>query len=159
MPRSSPVTRSHRLNAKPYKPHKAHRDAQTKPYQSTTPTILLVDDDASVLESLRRVLATEGWLIITAANGEEALERLAERQPDLMITDLCMIGVSGWDLLFHEKLQRPNLPIFVITALPPTSAKGADHFATNFFQKPLDLEVMVATIRRHFRETQSIQPS
>jgi two-component system response regulator MprA len=117
----------------------------------------LVDDDPAVLESLRRVLATEGWQVITAASGEDALKSLAERQPDLMITDLCMIGVNGWDLLFHEKLQRPNLPIFVITALPTTSVGGADRFATDFFQKPLDLDVMVAAIRRHFREAHSAQ--
>jgi DNA-binding response OmpR family regulator len=115
----------------------------------------LVDDDPAVLESLRRVLATEGWQIVTAANGEEALQSLAERQPDLMINDLCMIGVNGWDLLFHEKLQRPNLPIFIISALPTTSVGGADRFATDFFQKPLDLDVMVAAIRRQLHEAHS----
>jgi two-component system response regulator MprA len=127
----------------------------TSPPSPTGPTILLVDDDRAVLESLSRVLAVEGWQIITAANGEEALEHLAQKQPDLMITDLCMFGVSGWDLLFHEKLNQPNLPIFVITALPPASVEGADRFATSFFQKPLDLEAMVMAIRRLFAEPQT----
>lgn len=111
-----------------------------------------------MLESLRRVLVTEGWQVITAADGEEALTRLAEQQPDLMITDLSMIGVNGWDLLFHERLQRPNLPIFVITALPLTSVGGADRFATDFFQKPLDLDLMVAAIRQRLQESHSAQP-
>ncbi len=112
------------------------------------PTILLVDDDLGVLVSLARVLMSEGWDVITAANGEEALERLNEQQPDLMITDLSMGDVSGWDLLFHENMQRPSLPIFVITALPPPAVGGADRFAAEFFQKPLDLEALVAAIRR-----------
>lgn len=121
-------------------------------------TILLVDDDPAVLKSLGRVLATEGWRVVTAANGEEALERLAERQPDLIITDLRMAGISGWDLLFHENMQRPNLPIFVITALPPASVGGADHFAAEFFQKPLDLDALVTAIRRRLDVSRSMQP-
>ena len=117
-------------------------------YSSTGPTILLVDDDHGVLVSLARVLASEGWRIVTATNGEEALERLNEQQPDLMITDLSMGDVSGWDLLFHENMQRPGLPIFVITALPPPEVGGADRFAAEFFQKPLDLDALVAAIHR-----------
>ena len=116
------------------------------------PTILLVDDDSAVLESLTRVLATEGWQVIGAASGEEALDRMTQFQPALLITDLCMADVSGWDLLFHENLHRPNLPIFVITALPPSIVGGADHFAAEFFQKPLDLYALIAQVhvdRRH----------
>jgi DNA-binding response OmpR family regulator len=125
--------------------------SSTDPFPPASPIILLVDDDPAVLESLRRVLVTEGWQVVTAASGEEALARLAEQQPDLMITDLCMIGVNGWDLLFHEKLERPSLPIFVITALPLSSVGGADRFATGFFQKPLDLDALVAAIRRRLQ--------
>jgi two-component system response regulator MprA len=111
-------------------------------------TILLVDDDPGVLASLARVLVSEGWRVVRASNGEEALERLTEHQPDLLITDLSMGAVSGWDLLFHEHLQRPSLPIFVITALPPPAVGGADRFASEFFQKPLDLDALVQAIRR-----------
>ena len=120
------------------------------------PTILLVDDDRAVRESLERVLAIEGWRVVSAANGEEALERLAERQPDLMITDLRMAAVSGWDLLFHENMQRPNLPIFVVSALPPSEAGGADQFAEEFFQKPLDLDALLLAIRRRLGVSQTI---
>jgi DNA-binding NtrC family response regulator len=133
--------------------------ARTTNGRSTVATILLVDDDRAVRESLRRVLVTEGWRVVSAASGEEALERLAEEQPDLMITDLSMAAVSGWDLLFHEDIQRPNLPIFVITALPPTSVKGAEHFATEFFQKPLDLDALVLAIRRRLGVSQPVQLS
>jgi CheY-like chemotaxis protein len=90
-----------------------------------------------------------GWEIISAAGGEEALEYLQAHQPDLMITDLSMAAVSGWDLLFHENLQRPDLPIFVITALPLTSTGGADRFAHEFFQKPIDLDALLAAVRHY----------
>ena len=158
MPRSSPASRSPRAAPNPLKAGKALRIAETKAGRPTDSIILLVDDDPSVLKSLERVLATEGWKVVTAANGEEALERLAEREPDLMITDLRMGDVSGWDLLFHENMQRPNLPIFVITALPPMAVGGADHFAAEFFQKPLDLDKLVAAIRGRLGAVPSMRP-
>lgn len=124
-----------------------------RPIKRDPPSILLIDDDPAVLESLRRVLASEGWRIVTAMTGEEGLERLQEEAPDLMITDLRMASVTGWDLLFHENLQRPTLPIFVITALPADATGGADEFATEFFQKPLDLEALLTAIHRYLRPT------
>jgi CheY-like chemotaxis protein len=108
----------------------------------------LVDDDAAVRSGLTRVLAAEGWRVVCAADGAEALANLAEHRPDLLITDLNMGDISGWDLLFHENLQRPDLPIFVITALPPPEAGGADAFAAEFFQKPLDPDALVRAIHR-----------
>ena len=71
------------------------------------------------------MLEANGWLILIAESGETALEILRQQAPDLMITDLCLSDVSGWDLLFHENLQRPGLPIFVITGLPLHAMKGA----------------------------------
>jgi DNA-binding response OmpR family regulator len=115
------------------------------------PCILLVDDDPAIREGLERVLASEGWRVVTAGSGAEALEILADGQPDLMITDLRMADVSGWDLLFHENLQRPALPIFVITALPSSDVGGADRFAAAFFPKPLDLDALLAAIHRRLR--------
>jgi DNA-binding NtrC family response regulator len=115
----------------------------------THATILLVDDDAAVLESLRRVLITEGLHVITARSGEEALAFLETHSPSLVITDLCMATVTGWDLLYHEHFERPGVPFFVITALPPKATGGADTFATEFFQKPLDLDALIAAVHRH----------
>ncbi len=138
-------------------PRTTHRPASPEAPKSARPnvanrassTILLVDDDAAVREGLRRVLMTEGWNIIAAGSGEEALEYLQSHQPHLMITDLSMAAVSGWDLLFHENLQRPSLPIFVITALPLDTVGGADKFAHEFFQKPIDLESLLALVHRY----------
>lgn len=124
-----------------------------------TPTILLVDDDPAVRSALGRVLAAEGWQVICAATGEEALECLAEQRLDLVITDLCMADVSGWDLLFHESIQRPYLPIFVITGLSPGETGGADRFAAMFFPKPLDLDGLIAAIHRHIGKSATAEAS
>jgi DNA-binding response OmpR family regulator len=111
------------------------------------PTILLVDDDFSVRESLQRVLASEGLDVVTAASGEDALQQLATLRPALVITDLCMRAVSGWDLVFHFHLHEAGLPFFVITALSRREAGGVDALADRFFQKPLDLEALLTAVR------------
>lgn len=112
----------------------------------THPVVLLVDDDSSVLEGLRRVFAQEGLQVIAAHNGEQALEQLNTVRPDLVVTDLCMGAVSGWDLVFHHHLHEAGLPFIVITALSVTEAGGVEKFAAGFFQKPLNLEALLAAI-------------
>lgn len=117
---------------------------------ATTPnqpaTILLVDDDSSVRESLRRVLASDGLRVVTAASGEQALKQLAGLRPALVITDLCMRAVSGWDLVFHYHLHEAGLPFFVITGLSRREAGGVVGLAARFFQKPLNLETLLAAV-------------
>jgi len=116
--------------------------------QKPRPSILLIDDDPAVRESLGRVLATEPWDVITADGGESAMLHLQEHVPDLIITDLCMQSLNGWDLLFHHRLEYPRLPIFVVSALAPHATGGAEKFATEFFQKPVDIDALLKAIRR-----------
>ena len=115
------------------------------------PVILLIDDDSEVRESLARVFASEGMTVVTAANAAEGIAHLATSTPDLVITDLCMAGINGWDVLFHEKMERPNLPLFVITGLGANDTGGADKFATEFFQKPLDLDAVMGAVRNQLQ--------
>jgi DNA-binding response OmpR family regulator len=111
------------------------------------PVVLLIDDDPAVLHGLARVFASEGMSPVTARSGTEGIECIHNCAPDVVITDLCMAGVDGWDVLFHERLERPDLPIFVITGLPAGDTGGADRFASAFFSKPLDVETLVAAVR------------
>ena len=66
--------------------------------------------------------------------------------PDLVITDLLMVPLTGWDLMLHVQGRHPGLPVLVITALPPKAAGGADRMATRFFQKPVDIEALITAI-------------
>jgi DNA-binding NtrC family response regulator len=117
-----------------------------------------VDDDFSVRESLQRVLASEGLDVVTATNGEDALQQLATLHPALVITDLCMRAVSGWDLVFHYHLHEAGLPFFVITALSRREAGGVDALANQFFQKPLNLEALLAAVREQLAVSNSVPP-
>ena len=131
--------------------------AQPAPLATRTPRpiVLLVDDDSSVLESLRRVFIQEGLNVVTAANGEEALDLLGRLRPDLVVTDLCMGMVSGWDLVFHTHLHNAGLPFIVITALPVREAGGVEKLASGFFQKPLNLESLLAAVHKQLGTTPS----
>jgi two-component system, OmpR family, response regulator MprA len=113
------------------------------------PTILLIDDDRAVRESLARVLTAEAFEVVLAASGKDALEILPVRRPDLIIMDLRMAPLTGWDLMLHLRRRRPEVPIFVVTAVPAKSAGGADRLATRFFQKPVDIDALLMAIRRH----------
>jgi DNA-binding NtrC family response regulator len=129
----------------------SNRDPSLAANSDRSPTILLVDDDPGICDALQRVLSLEGWRVVCAQTGEEALRQIQRSEPDLLITDLCMAKINGWDLLFHEKMQRPWLPIFVITALPDDATGGADRFATEFFQKPLDIEALIQAARKYLK--------
>lgn len=130
-------------------PSRPRSASAVPPAARRPPSILLVDDDPAVCDALCRVLVLDGWQVVTAGSGERALEQLHARQPSLLITDLSMAKINGWDLLFHERLERPSLPIFVITALPPHLIHDADRFATEFFPKPVDPDALLSAVRRH----------
>lgn len=105
------------------------------------------------------MLANEALDVSTAASGAEALQRIGQIRPDLLIADLCLASTDGWALLACEKRLRPNLPIFVITALSARETGGAHEVATEYFQKPPDLDALIEAIRRRLRESGSAQPS
>ena len=112
------------------------------------PTVLLIDDDPSVRDSVCRVLDAEAMQVVAARGVKDALEHIFLHVPDLVVTDMCMAPLSGWDLIAYLKDQYPKLPVFVITALPlPFAGEGMEEIAA-YFQKPLDLEALIAAVRR-----------
>jgi DNA-binding NtrC family response regulator len=119
--------------------------------QKTAPTILWVDDDAGVRNSVARVLATEGMHVVMARGAKDALDHIDRNPTDLVVTDLCMAPLTGWDLILHLRYHHPKLPIIVVTALSPQTAGVAKRDAVAFFQKPLDLDALLDAIRNQFR--------
>jgi CheY-like chemotaxis protein len=78
-------------------------------------TILLVDDDSELREVFVTILSEPGHTVLAASDGYEALRILVERQIDLLITDVKMPGISGFELARQAKLMRPKLHIFYIS--------------------------------------------
>ena len=109
-------------------------------------TILLVDDDAGVRRMLLRVLEEEGYVVLAAANGVEALEMTVRRSPDLVLLDLNLPLQNGWVTFEQLTSRHPFLPVIIITARPnqlfPALASGAGAL----MEKPLDLPKLLRTI-------------
>jgi CheY-like chemotaxis protein len=127
----------------------AGRSGSVKPAKNR---ILIVDDDASVREMLTRVLAGEGYLVWTAADGMAALEIAAVARVDLVLLDLNMPGKSGWDTFERLTAENPMLAVIIITASSNQlfTALGAGVGA--LLEKPLDFPKLLQTISRLLAE-------
>jgi two-component system, sensor histidine kinase and response regulator len=105
--------------------------------------ILVVDDEAYCRETLCDALADEGYSVVAARNGREALEQLELRRPSLMILDLLMPGLSG-NALYEEMQKSPQLakiPVLVTTSDPSRAPLGVPTL-----EKPLRLDRLLSLV-------------
>ena len=109
-------------------------------------SILVVDDDADIRDSLRELLEEEGYHVATAANGREALDVLSslERTP-VMLLDLLMPVMSGWEVLETLRGRAEPVPVVVLSAAADSS-KVLMSGAARFLPKPIQLEDLLGTL-------------
>lgn len=118
------------------------------------PCIMAVDDEPSVLRVLQLALEPAGFDVILAANGDSALELLRIHKPDLVILDIMMPGLNGFQVLNLIR-QRCNVPVIMLTArrevttLRDSLVTGADDFIT----KPFSVSELTARIRAKLRRS------
>jgi DNA-binding response OmpR family regulator len=111
--------------------------------------ILIVDDDETILHTLRRFFLKEGFEVLTAQNGLEAKGRLEDEMPSLVLTDIKMPSFSGTDLIKFIRHNLKGLPIVAMTAYPhlyPEKRNGNEVEA--YFLKPFDIHEMLSTIEK-----------
>lgn len=115
------------------------------------PRILCVDDDQAILRTLEMLLLPNGYEIVKATNGEEALKKLQEEGIDLVISDVKMPGMSGFELCRRIKgeVQFQNIPVVLITGLTGKEdrVKGIEAGAEDFISKPFDAGEVLARVR------------
>jgi DNA-binding response OmpR family regulator len=115
--------------------------------------ILLVDDDPTVRDSLKDVLTGEGYCVIAAGNGQEALD-LADRLPvDLAVLDLNMPVKNGWDALQQLTFDHPLIPIIIATARQDQLFAALGAGAGALLEKPLDIPVLLRTMAKLLAES------
>ena len=100
-------------------------------------TILCVDDDPDVSEIIAMVLAEGGYSVITASDGYEAVRILVDHSVDLLITDVKMPGISGFELARQATLMRPNLHIIYVSGYNTDADRGAGPIYGVVLQKPI----------------------
>ncbi|MGC9941850.1 MAG: response regulator [Verrucomicrobiota bacterium] len=119
--------------------------------------ILLVDDDPAIRKILLRLLSEEGYSVLPAANGVEALEFASVAKFDLVLLDLNMPQKNGWETFERLAADDPLLPVIVITARPnqlfPALASGVGAL----LEKPLDFARLLETIRYLLNETPEVR--
>ena len=98
--------------------------------------VLVVDDDPDIRLTLRQVLRDEGFVVLEAKNGLEALECVAEEDPDVVLLDLMMPLVNGWDVLKTLRNARKNLPVVILSAVPLEGEGGVDGIV-DYVEKPI----------------------
>jgi two-component system response regulator MprA len=115
--------------------------------------ILVVDDDRAVRESLRRSLAFNGYDVELAADGAEALQRVAAARPDAIVLDVMMPRLGGLETCRALRAAGEDLPILVLTAREtvPDRIAGLDAGADDYLPKPFALEELLARLRALLR--------
>ena len=118
--------------------------------------ILVVDDEQYVRELLKRTLEQEGYAVTLAADGSSALVRLREHTPDLVLLDIRMPDLTGYQVLEHIR-EQSDIPVIMLTGvLEPTAVEqsvglGAD----DYIRKPFNPRVLLARIEAKLRRARS----
>jgi putative two-component system response regulator len=118
------------------------------------PIILVVDDEPQNIELLEAYLVPQGYEIVKAANGEEALGKLFSNQIDVMLLDVMMPGMDGFEVIRmirqdNKYRNHRRLPIILVTALRETEdrIKGIEAGCDDFLSKPVDKMELLARVR------------
>jgi len=112
------------------------------------PSLLIVDDEPSILQSLGGLLSDEGFEVTTAANGYEALKTIEVESPDLVLLDIWMPGIDGIETLKEIKKENPNIQVIIITGhgTIETAVKATKLGAFDLIEKPLSIDKVIVAI-------------
>jgi CheY-like chemotaxis protein len=117
--------------------------------------ILVVDDEEAIRDILNFALEQEGYQVVTAANGAEALDALGHGLPGLILLDMKMPVMDGWT--FTRELRARygrEVPVVVLTAAPDAQSRAREIDAAGWLGKPFDLDVLMQVVAQHFRASQ-----
>lgn len=116
----------------------------------TKPRVLIIDDEMAILDTLRILLKREGFEVFTANSGQKGLEAVGETQPDFVLTDIRMPGVSGIEILEATRELDPSIPVILMTAQASlqSAIQAVNQGAFHYIQKPFSNDELVVTCRR-----------
>lgn len=109
--------------------------------------VLIVDDESDIRQAVAEVLAEEGHQVVAAGDGEEALAQIRAFHPELVLLDLMMPVMNGWEFRAAQKGDPDisQIPVVILSAMGREGAIDAD----GYIQKPFDLDMLLTAVRRH----------
>lgn len=116
------------------------------------PHVLVVDDDPDMLEVMSAILDAEGYAYVTAANGVAALDAIDREPPAVVLLDMLMPVMNGWQAAdeIHHRYGR-TIPIVVVTAAEHAEARAREIDADGVLAKPFDVDDLLRVISRYLR--------
>lgn len=118
--------------------------------------VLIIDGDASMTEMLRLILEPNDFNIFAENSGPAGIEAAQRLDPDIIILDLLMQGMDGWDIC-HKIREFSNVPILVLSAVnkPGYVAKALDNGADDYLLKPMPSNVLIAHLKKLTRRAKA----
>jgi two-component system OmpR family response regulator len=120
--------------------------------------LLVVDDEPNIVELLSASLRFAGFEVVTATNGQQALTLAGSYQPDLIVLDVMMPGIDGFEVVRRMRESEQRIPVLFLTARDATEDKigGLSLGADDYITKPFSLEELIARIRAVLRRAQGV---
>jgi CheY-like chemotaxis protein len=118
------------------------------PGTALTGPILVVDDDAAIRAAISEILESEGYPVIMAADGATALQQIEETRPALVLLDMRMPGMNGWDVAATLHQRGSTVPILVMTAAQDARRWAEQIGAHGYLAKPFDLDDLLDAVER-----------
>lgn len=118
--------------------------------QETRPTVLIIDDESAIVDTLRILLKNEGFAAHVAFGGKQGLDQIVAVKPDIIISDIRMPAVGGLDILSAARAQDPDIPVILMTAQASlqSAISAVNDGAFHYVQKPFQNDALMAIIRR-----------
>lgn len=110
--------------------------------------ILVVDDDPSILETVRQILDLEGYTVMTATNGADALEKVKRVPPLFILLDMRMPVLDGWGFAREMRARGVSIPIVVMTAAQDARRWANEIGAADYVAKPFEIPDFLTTVER-----------
>lgn len=133
------------------------RDSNPPAKAENSPKIVLVDDEESILSTLKVFLELSGFEVVTASNGAEALDRIAQYNPDLIVLDVLMPELDGRETLRRLRQRGDWTPVILLTQVASTAQRivALEEGADDYLDKPFDPLELLVRIRAVLRRTQA----
>jgi DNA-binding response OmpR family regulator len=116
----------------------------------TSQTILVVDDDTAILDMISQILQEENYHVITANNGRAAIMRAQQEEPRLILLDLMMPEMNGWQVIdeLRASPKTRSIPVLLLSARREMAVTAQELGVTSYLEKPFDLDDLLSRVEQ-----------